>query len=75
LELGEQLNLEQKAAYIIDTLQKLLLIKDKTIEIASIEKFFSDIDKLEKEYQKAAKEYLEKKTDMINEIYEEIKGL
>jgi len=74
-ELSQQITLDQKSTVLKATLEDFLLIDDEIIEVATIKQYFDDIDKLEKTYQKAAKEYLEKKNEKISEMYEAIKGL
>lgn len=73
-ELSQQVTLDQKSTILKSILEDFLLLDEPIIEISAIKQYFDDIDKLEKTYQKAAKEYLEKKTEKISEMYEEIKG-
>jgi len=71
LEKG-QLTPEQQYNYIDGICQKLVLIDDVPIDF---EGYYDDLDKLEKNFEKQYKEYIDKRGNMAKDMYEEIKKL
>jgi hypothetical protein len=71
LESG-QLNAEQQYNYINTVCQKLILVDDIPIKFKD---YYDELDKIEDNFKKEYKEYVEKRGELAKDIYEEIKKL